>query len=152
MQSLPRGKRLPGLWGPLFIGVDEELRCLPAAPTPKAGLIIWSSTVCFIEMLSLILSPASNASSATDVFQARTWRVGDADLFTYHAGPCTLDRMILYEYRCGGAWKKFFYAHIQSCREGQRVKKCYLIAVVLSFNGVLCYGHIEVDSLFPASR
>lgn len=42
---------------------------MPAALTPKAGLIIWSSTVHLIEMLSLILSPASDVSAILGVFQ-----------------------------------------------------------------------------------
>ncbi len=34
---------------------------------------------------------------------------------------------------------------------GQEARKCNLIVVVLSFNGVPCYGEIEVDSLFTVS-
>ncbi len=103
MQFLPRAKGSWGCGALFFSGADEELRFPPAALTSKAGLIMWSSTVHFIEMLSLILSPASNASAVFGVFQARTRRVGNADLFTYHADSYTPDRMILYEYRCGGA-------------------------------------------------
>ena len=64
---------------------------------------MWSSTVRLIEMLSLILSPASNASALFGVFQAR--RVGTLTLFTYHADSYTPDRKILREYRCGGGLK-----------------------------------------------
>lgn len=103
MQFLPWAKASSGCRAFFFSGVDEELRFLPAALTPKEGLIMWSSTVRLIEMLSLILSPASNAFAVFGVFLSTNLKGGNTDLLTYHADSSTPDRMILYEYRCGGA-------------------------------------------------
>lgn len=58
MQFLPRVKKAPRLF---FSRVKYKL---PPALTPKVGLIMWSSTVRLIEMLSLILSPASKSLMA----------------------------------------------------------------------------------------
>lgn len=35
---------------------------------------------------------------------------------------------------------------------GQKAETCFLIVDVLSFNGVLRFGQIEVDSFFSVSR
>lgn len=65
-----RGQNSSEGCGALFFGgLDGELRFPSGALTLKAGLIVWSSTVHLTQMLSLILSPSSNPSAVSSIFQ-----------------------------------------------------------------------------------
>lgn len=101
MQFLPRAKGFQGCGILLFSGMDEELHFSSAALTPKAGLIMWSSTVHLIEMSHFI--HCEKCGRSLWCFSSMNVKAWKSDLFTYYADSYTADRMILYEYRCGGA-------------------------------------------------
>lgn len=73
IQFLPRAKATQGHGALFFSGLDDEQHFSPATLTPKAGLIMWSSTVRLIEMLSLILFPMFQKSLVFSKNESEDW-------------------------------------------------------------------------------
>lgn len=108
MQFLPLARASEGCGALSFSALDEALILLPAGRTPKAGFIMWSSTVCLIEILNLGLSPASTVSGVLRGFQSQTGK-----LLYNHANYYTPDGGIVYKHGREMGSKQDCYTHLK---------------------------------------
>lgn len=147
----PTGKRLLGLWSPFLQWSGWGATFLRLQLTLKAGLIMWSSTVRLIEMLSLFLYPASNASA---LFGVSKHEPEECEHCLYSHIMQTLILLIEWYWMNTDVdgLKIGLLCTYPELWWGQEAEKCNLIVVVLSFNGVFpCIGQIEVESVFTVS-